>query len=92
VSLFESPWAQLGAVGVVFMFVLLLATGRLVPRSVAKTMIDQANTEAARWRAAAEADAERADLVARQNGELVAAMRSVEALVRLLLPNHRDAA
>jgi len=93
VPLFDSAWAQLGAVGVVILFVLLLATGRLVPRSVAKALVDQANTTTARWQAAAEASDERADLFARQNGELLAAMRTVETLVRALQPPpHRDVA
>lgn len=88
-TLFDSAWAQLGAVGVVFLFVLLMATGRLVPRSTARALVDQANANASRWQAAAEASDERADLVTRQNGELMSALRTVETLVRALTPSPR---
>lgn len=90
-TLFDSPWSQLGAVGVVIIFVLLMATGRLMPRSSAKLLVDQANANAARWQAAAEASDERADLVTKQNGELMSALRTVETLVRALSPPRRDA-
>jgi hypothetical protein len=86
VPLFSSALAQWGAWGIVAIFVLLLATGRLVPRTTAKALVDQANANASRWQAAAEAADERADLVAKQNGELVSVMRSVEGLVRALQP------
>jgi hypothetical protein len=89
VTLFGTAWAQLGAVGLVGIFVLLMATGRLVPRTTAKALVDQANANAARWQAAAEASDERADLVAKQNGELMSALRTVETLVRALNPGPR---
>jgi len=81
-TLFDSPWAQLGAVGIVFLLVLLIATGRLMPRSTAQDQVDQANANAKLWQAAAEASNKRADLFGEQLGEIVAAMRAVEALVR----------
>jgi hypothetical protein len=82
VSLFASPWAQLGAVAVVGVFVVAILTGRLVARSTAKALVDQANINAARWQQAAEASDRRADETVRLLGELVSAMRSVESLVR----------
>lgn len=89
-GVFDTAWAQLGAVGVVFLFVLLLAMGKLVPRTIAKSLVDQANDNADRWQAAARASDERADLFARQNTELLQAMRTVEALVRALQPIRGD--
>lgn len=91
-GLFDSAWAQLGAVGIVAVFVLALLTGRLVPRSTAKLMVDQANENATRWRAAAEASDERADLAVRQTGELLQAVRAVEALLRRVPAGGRDVA
>lgn len=80
--LFDSAWAQLGAVGIVFVFVLAILTGRLVARSTAKALVDQANRTAERWQQAAEASDRRADETVRLFGELVAVMRTVESLVR----------
>lgn len=85
-SLFDSAPAQLGAVGILALVVLAIVAGRLMPRSVSRALVDQANANAARWQAAAEASDQRADLLTRQVGELVAAMRAVEALVRTGLP------
>lgn len=91
-ELFGTAWAQLGAVGIVAVFVLLLATGRLMPRSTAKTIVQQANENAARWQAAAAASDERADLVTKQNAELLQALRTVETLVRAWGPGPRGGA
>jgi len=89
VELFGSAWAQLGAVGLLGVFVLMLATGRLMPRSTAKALVDQANAGRDFYRSAAAASDERADLIARQNGELLQAMRTVETLVRAWGPGPR---
>lgn len=83
-NLLTGPAAQLGAVGVLAVVVLAVVFGWLVPRKVAKTIVDQANSNAERWRAAAEASDERADLAVKQSTEMLAAMREVEALVRAL--------
>ncbi len=88
-ELFGSAWAQLGAVGLLALVVLMVVTGRLVPRSMAKSLIDQANVNAERWQAAATASDQRADETVRLMGEILTVMRSVETLVR---PQHRDAA
>lgn len=88
-ELFSSAWAQAGAVGVVFLFVMLLALGRWVPLSTVNKLLDQAQKRADaearnadRWQAAAEANDKRADLLAEQLGEILAVMRSVQDLVR----------
>lgn len=91
-ELFGAAWAQLGAVGLVGIFVLMLATGRLVPRSTAKALAEQANNNAARWQAAAAASDERADLVTKQNAELLQVLRTVETLVRAWGPGPRGGA
>jgi hypothetical protein len=79
---FDSAWAQWGAWGIVAIFVMLVAVGRLVPRSSARTLVDQANRSAdLAWQAATAAD-KRADLFGTQLGEMLAAMRAVEMLVR----------
>jgi len=93
---FSSPLAQWGAWGIIAMIVLFIATGRLIARQAAKDLVEQANktteqanrnTEQAnrtadRWQTAFEASDKRADLYAQQLGEVVAALRSVETLVR----------
>lgn len=78
---------QGGAVGVLVLFVVAILTGRLVARAVAQQMIDQANANAARWQAAAEASDRRADEAVQLLGEVLSALRAVEALVRA---SHRD--
>lgn len=96
-ELFGSPWAQLGAVGLVGVFVLAILTGRLVARSSVRDLLEQAQLRVAlaerttdRWQAAAEASARaaeasdrRADLHAEQMGEILAVMRSVQELIRV---------
>jgi hypothetical protein len=82
VSLFGSAWAQLGAVGLLAVFVLAILTGRLVPRSIAKDLVQRADANAERSQAAAMASDQRADETVRLLTEMVSAMRSVEALVR----------
>jgi hypothetical protein len=82
VSLFGSAWAQLGAVGLLAVFVLAILTGRLVPRSIAKDLVQRADANAERSQAAAVASDQRADETVRLLTEMVSAMRSVEALVR----------
>jgi len=73
--------ANLGAVGAVL---ILLAGGRLVARSWAKDLVDQANKNAeTAWKAAEAAD-KRADLVQQTMVEQTAALRAVESLVRSL--------
>jgi ABC-type nickel/cobalt efflux system permease component RcnA len=89
VELFGSAWAQLGAVGLLALVVLAIVTGRLVPRSVASTLVKQANATATQWQAAAEASDQRADEAVKLLGEVLSALRSVETLVRT---GHRDAA
>jgi hypothetical protein len=101
-SLFDSAWSQLGAVGLVGVFIIAILAGRLVARSWVRTLLDQADLRAQaaernadRWQAAAEASDKRADLFGEQLGEVVSAMRAVEALVRApVLPRdpQRDAA
>ncbi len=83
-SLLTGPAAQLGAVGVLAVVVLAIVFGWLVPRKVARSIVDQANANAERWRAAAEASDKRADLAMGQSTEMLAALREVEALVRAL--------
>lgn len=96
--LYDSPWVQFGAVGVVALFVLAILTGRIVARSSVRDLLDQADKRvelaernAERQTAIAEASDKRADLLASQLGEMVAALRAVEALVRAA-PPRKDAA
>ncbi len=89
-NLLTTPAAQLGAVGILGVVVLAVILGWLVPRKVAKLLVDQANSNAERWRAAAEASEERADLAVKQSTEMLAALRDVEALVRALTARGRQ--
>lgn len=66
--------------------VLLVLSGRLVPRSVARAQIEQANTNAALWQQAAAKEAERADLAVTQSRELLTGLATIEALLRSLSP------
>lgn len=88
--------AQLGAVGILGLVVLAIIFGRLVPRSATKQLLEQAelrvqlaDRNADRWEKAAEASDKRADVFSEQLSEVLAAMHSVEALVRSL-PSRRD--
>lgn len=96
-SLFDSAWAQLGAVGLLGVGVLAVLAGRLVARSwvnillqQAELRVQQAERNADRWQAAAEASDKRADVFGEQLGEVLAVMRSVEALVRTQPAQPRD--
>jgi hypothetical protein len=92
-GLFGSAWAQLGAVGLLGVFVLAILAGRLIPKSIAKDLIERADANAARSQAAAVASDQRADETVRLLTEMVSAMRAVEALVRDQRGDHRkDAA
>jgi hypothetical protein len=82
VEIWGTAWAQLGAVGLLAVFVLALLTGRLVARSSARDFVKLAADNAARWEAAAEASNRRADEQQRLQGEMLAALRAVEDLVR----------
>lgn len=97
-SLFDSAWAQLGAVGLLAVFVLAILAGRLVARSWVRTLLEQAELRVAqaernsdRWQAAYEIADRRADLFGEQLGQVLTAMRAIEALVRAPDPR-RDAA
>lgn len=81
-TLLTGPIAQLGAVWILLLVVLAVIMGWLVPRRVAQSLVDQANTNANHHRAAAEASEQRADLAVRQSTEMLAALREVESLVR----------
>lgn len=84
---------QYGAGGLVALFVLAILTGRLVPRSTLKTLVDQANQTAEMWRRTAEREAERGDLVLKQSDQLLTGMDtiqdSMETLVRSLVPREK---
>ena len=66
--------------------VLLILTGRLVPRSVARSQIEQANTNAALWQQAADKQSARADLAVAQTEKLLTGLATIEALLRALSP------
>jgi hypothetical protein len=84
VELFQSGWAQLGFAGIVLYLVLLIATGRLVPRSVSKALVDQANHNAEIHQQAAAAADQRADLAVGALTTTVGRLESIERLVRAL--------
>lgn len=76
---FVGAGANLGALGVVLM---LLSTGRLVARSWAKDLVEQANRNAADARASAIAADTRADLLQNAMVEQTAAIRAMESALR----------
>lgn len=97
-GIWDSAWAQLGAVGLLAVGVIAVLAGRLVARSwvnillqQAELRVQQADRNADRWQAAAEASDKRADLFGEQLGEVLAVMRAVETLVRAQ-PSRQDAA
>jgi hypothetical protein len=85
VEMLTGPWAQLGAVGLLAVGMVLLAVGRIVPRRAVRDLVERADRNAAQWQAAALAATARADEQAHQLGEVLAALRTVEMLV-----NHRE--
>lgn len=86
-GVFDTAWAQLGAVGILALFVLAVLTGRLVSRSNARDYVKLATDNAVRWEAAAEASNKRADEAQRLQAEMLAALRAVEELVRAKGPS-----
>lgn len=85
VEVLTGPWAQLGAVGLLAVMVVMLAIGRIVPRRQVRDLVERADRNAEQWQFAAVAAAARADEQAHQLGEILAALRSVELLI-----NHRE--
>lgn len=88
-EIWGSAWAQLGAVGLVGLVLVLFFTGRLLPRSLVKDMLSQAQQAILQAEARAQADREardaavaRADLLASTLTDMASSLRSVEALVR----------
>jgi hypothetical protein len=95
-SLFDSPIAQLGAVGMLAGVLVMLFTGRIWVRAAVRALVEeagkrveeagkrveQANVNAAAWQRAAEASDQRADQIIHTLTEQTAALRAVEALVR----------
>lgn len=80
---------QYGAGGLVGLVVLLVLTGRLVSRSTARMFVDQANRSAELWQRTAEREAERGDLAAKQNEQLLTGMETIESLIRSLVPKEK---
>lgn len=98
-TLFDAWPSQLGAVGLVGLFVIAILTGRLVARSMMKTVLDQAELrvqlaerETERWRDVAQAEAARADLYGNQLAEMARGLHAVEGLVRALPGGRGNAA
>lgn len=83
-ELFQSAWAQGGALGILLLVVVLVCTGRLVPRSVAKAWVDLAKTNAEIHQAAAAAADARADTAVNAMVEQTAAMREMQGVMRTI--------
>lgn len=86
-SWLQAGWAQAGFAGIVAYVIIMIMTGRLVPRSVSKALVDQANHNADTHQAAAAAADARADLAVKAMLESAAATRALEQLVRTGLPD-----
>jgi hypothetical protein len=82
VSLFGSAWAQLGAVGVVFFFVILLATGRLVPVSTLRRELDAAITRAEDWKEAHALERKAREIQAAKDDEILNLLRTLTSAPR----------
>lgn len=72
--------------GLVGLVVLLVLSGRLVPRSIAQAQIKQANDNAELWQRTAEKQSDRADLAVQQTEKLLTGLATIEALLRGLSP------
>ena len=72
--------------GIVSIAVLLVLTGRLVPRSTSRALVQQANDNAELWQQAAAKQSERADLAVQQTEKLLTGLATIEALLRSLSP------
>lgn len=75
--------------GILGLTVLLVLTGRLVPRSISRALVKQANDNAKMWQQAAEKQSERADLAVAQTEKLLTGLATIEALLRSLSPPGR---
>jgi len=85
------PWLtpevlQGGAWSLVGVFVLAILTGRLVPRSTSKSLVDQANRTADAWQRAYEKQAALADLATRQSDQVMSEFETIEALIQSIVP------
>jgi hypothetical protein len=78
-SLFDSAWSQLGAVGVVFFFVVLLATGRLVPVSTLRRELDAAVRRAEDWKEAHALERKAREIQAAKDDEILNLLRTLTA-------------
>lgn len=79
----------LTAGGILGVAVLLVLTGRLVPRSTSRALVKQANDNAELWQKAAAKQSERADLAVQQTEKLLTGLATIEALLRSLSPTVR---
>ena len=72
--------------GLVGLVVILVLSGRLVPRSISRAQVKQANDNAELWQKAYEKQSDRADLATAQTEKLLTGMATLEALLRALSP------
>jgi hypothetical protein len=90
-DIWGSTWAQLGAVGLLAVLILLIFTGRLYPRSLvdkilreADQQVERADKRAELSRLAAEAADQRADTATSAVAQMLPVLQTVEKLVSAL--------
>lgn len=81
-TLWQTWGAQLGAVGLLAGFVIMIGVGRLIPRYVVKQWIERSDRNVELYRQASEASAARADEAVAVMREMMVAVRTLESLVR----------
>lgn len=77
---------KVGAPGLLALVFIAMLLGWILPKSVANRMAATAQANAEMWRGIAERQTERADLAAKQSGELLEGMETIEKLVRSIAP------
>lgn len=71
-------WPSLGATGLLALAVILVLTGRLVPRSTLRDMRDERD----KWKAAHDVSAEQVTRMLSEEQTSTAVMRSIEGFIR----------
>lgn len=75
--LFDSAWAQLGAVGVVILFVVAILTGRLVPLSTVRRELAAADKRANDYQEIAALEREARKIDAAKADEILALLKAM---------------
>lgn len=78
-GLWDSAWAQLGAVGLLGVFVLAILTGRLVPLSTLRRELEAETRRAEDWKETASLERAARQIQAQKDDEILGLLRTLTA-------------